>query len=47
MEGIMHCKKTAGVRFSGQKQRYGKKRKELGREIPVEVAGVGQEDQCL
>lgn len=25
MEEIMHCKKTAGVRFAGQKERNGKK----------------------
>lgn len=43
----MHCKKTSGMRFSGQKERNAKKSEELGREVPVEVAGVGQEDQCL
>lgn len=47
MEGIMHCKKTAGVRFSGQKERNGKKSEELRCEITVEVTGVAQEDQCL
>lgn len=43
----MPYKKTAGVRFVGQKERNGKTSEELIREVPVELAGVGQEDQCL